>query len=223
MKRMSRIELAIFALVWAGVLVFVVGRVSGAEPVKFTATVDGTSVKVAPVLPAGTGAIWYRSAYADGKFTGILITASGSVPSIYDVQIVVTTGNTPTPPPVPPVPPTPDPPVPPVPTVLWAIVIEESKERTPAQAAVLLSPRTVALFKASGGQFRIVDAWDDAGKRRDVGAEMKPYADRADVTKVKPLLFIVSPDGVVYFEGKLPAKVEDVEAIVAKIKKGGKP
>jgi hypothetical protein len=126
----------------------------------------------------------------------------------------------PTPPPVPPIPPVP-PPVP-VPTTLVGIVIEETKERTPAQAVVLLSPKVGALFKADGGQFRIVDPWDDAGNRRDVGVAMRPYVVRAEALKIKPCLFIVSPDGVVYSEGLLPAKVADVEALVAKIRKGDK-
>lgn len=128
----------------------------------------------------------------------------------------------PTPPPVPPpVPPVP-PPVP-VPTVLWGIVVEESKERTPAQAVVLTSPKVDALFAANKGSFRIVDGWKDDGTKRDLGPALDKYRDRSDELKTRPMLFVVDPTGFVYFEGKLPAKVSDVEALVGKIRKGEKP
>jgi len=128
----------------------------------------------------------------------------------------------PTPPPVPPVPPPVPPPIP-VPTVLFGIVVEETKERTPAQAVVLTSPKVDALFAANKGSFRIVDGWKPDGTKRDHGPALNKYRDRSDELKVRPMLFVVDPPGFVYAEVKLPAKVADVEVLVGKIRKGEKP
>lgn len=71
----------------------------------------------------------------------------------------------PTPPPSPPVPPTPQPePPPPVPQPqkLTAVVIEESSQRTPAQANVLLSPAVAAYVAAGQHRWYVFD--QDAAK-----------------------------------------------------------
>jgi hypothetical protein len=97
---------------------------------------------------------------------------------------------------------------------LWAIVVEESAERTPAQGIVLASPKVRALFPAAGG-FRLVD------KDSKVDAALQPYVDRAKGQKL-PVCFLVAPTGQVYYEGALPATVDAMTALVAKIKGGAK-
>jgi len=158
-----------------------------------------------------------------GAYTVRVVAVSFSAKKLAQGKAVVTIGEAPVPPgPTPPTPPTPEPPKPPTPKVLWAIVVEETSERTKEQAAVLLSPKVEAAFKATGGKLQIIDGWDASGKRRDVGP-LKLYVDRSEALKIRPLLVIVGPDGTVYHEGALPAKVADVESVVAKILKGGKP
>jgi hypothetical protein len=106
--------------------------------------------------------------------------------------------------------------------VLFGVVVKETKERTPAQAVVILSPKVDMLFTATKGTLQTCDPWDDAGKVRDLGPALNPYVKRAIELKVKPAFFVVAPDGTVFSEGPLPAKVADVEALMAKILKGGK-
>jgi hypothetical protein len=114
--------------------------------------------------------------------------------------------------------PKPDPkpdPIPPVPvTELWAVIIEESAERTPAQGIVLASPKVRALFPAAGG-FRLVD------KDSTVDSALQPYLDRAKGQKL-PVCFLVAPSGFVHYEGALPATVDATVSLVDRIKKGGK-
>lgn len=219
--KMKRGELILFFVVWA---IFLAGAVChGAAPkadtLSFSVTTDGAKLILTPSLPSKLRITTSGPSTAAGL---VAIIVNGA-PDFADFSVIATVNGAPVPP-VPPVPPTPPiPPPVPVPTTLFGIVVEESKERTPAQAVVLLSPKVGALFKADGGQFRIVDPWADDGSRRDVGVAMRPYVVRAEALKIKPYLFIVSPDGTVYSEGLLPAKVADVETLVVKIRKGGKP
>jgi len=137
-------------------------------------------------------------------------------------KAVVTIGDAaPVPPGPTPPGPTPEPPKP-VPTALFGIVVEETKDRTPAQAALILSAEVEAAFKQAGGQWRTIDPWDNTGKRKDLGAALNKYSARADELKIRPALFIAAPNGTVYYEGKLPATVAETLALVAKIRKGGK-
>lgn len=98
-------------------------------------------------------------------------------------------------------------PVPDPPKNLWAIVVEESSERTPDQAAVLLSKEV----RASVSNFRIVD-------RDVISDDVKPYAERAQGSRL-PVLFLVD-DGQVYYEGGLPETVADFTRLVSQIKEG---
>jgi len=117
--------------------------------------------------------------------------------------------------------PQPDPVPPPVPTSLWAIVVAESSTRTPQQAIVLASPVVRKLFQDE--HLRIVDPKDDAGQPTPVNDDVKAYVQRA-VGKTTPVLFLVSPDGTVYYEGDLPDSVAAMTALVAKYKaKEGNP
>ncbi len=106
----------------------------------------------------------------------------------------------------------------PVPTKLWAVVIAETKDRTPAQAAVLASTKFRALFD---GGYRDFDPLDKDGKERAVPVDLKVYAERAK-TMTKPVLFIVDDSGNVYYDGALPATVAKAETLVAEIRGGGK-
>jgi hypothetical protein len=101
----------------------------------------------------------------------------------------------------------------PIPTVLWGIVVEESSTRTADQAAVIASPKTRAAFDANN--FRVVD------KDLVVSPDLKPYVERA-AKQALPVLFVVDDKGKVYFEGPLPANIPDLEALVAKLRKGTK-
>lgn len=130
----------------------------------------------------------------------------------------ITIGDPP-PPPKPEPKPEPKPDPKPKPTTLWGIIIEETAKRTSAHASVILSPKVESLFEPAG-RFLVLDAWRDDGARRDLGAA-SAYAKRADDLKVKPALFIVDPDGTVYYEGRLPETVGEVEALVAKIRREG--
>lgn len=106
--------------------------------------------------------------------------------------------------PIPPLPP-------PVPSELWGVVIEETTERTPQQAIVLASPEVRALFDK--GEFRVID--DDT----PVGADLRPYLDRAKGKKL-PQLYLVDSKGTVCYEGPLPATVAEMKSLVAKYKPG---
>jgi hypothetical protein len=115
----------------------------------------------------------------------------------------------------------PVPPPPPVPTELWAIIIEESAERTPQQAIVIASPKVRALFRG----WRLHDPKKDATTDNPTPVELQSYVDRVanpDAHLKKPALFVVDAQGVVYHEGALPATVAAMEVLVAKIKGGGK-
>jgi len=96
----------------------------------------------------------------------------------------------------------------PTPTELHAIVIEESAQRTPAQAIVLGSTRVRTAFKS----FQVEDK--DA-----TAASLQPYIDRAK-SKGLPYLMIVNAQGQTWWEGPLPATVDDVLKVVVK---GGRP
>jgi hypothetical protein len=122
-------------------------------------------------------------------------------------------GPQPNPNPVPP--PPPPPPPPPVPTELWGVVVEETAQRTPAQAIVLASPKVRELFKG----FRVCDPVPGP-----VPSELQPYVKRVDEAKLKkPVLFVADSKGTVFYEGSLPEMIGAMTALVDKIKKGGKP
>lgn len=111
--------------------------------------------------------------------------------------------------------PDPKPAPPPVPTELWAIIVEETAQRTPQQAIVLASPKVRAMFKG----VRVCDPVPGP-----VPNELKPYTDRVDAANLKkPVLFLTDLKGTIFFEGPLPETIPAVEALVDRIKKGMKP
>lgn len=215
MAKFSRWELVAFILAWLLALSMVC---VGAEPTwDATLAPDGQSLVLRPKLPSG---VKYRLRVTPGAFSGILATVGADgFPELADWCGVITYGTAPIPPPAPP-PPKPEPPPKPKPTTLWGIVLEESSTRTPAQASVILAPKVAELFKPDKGQLRVIDPWDGSKIKAGVEIAIKPYAERADTLKIRPALFVVDPSGVVYYEGKLPEKVAEVEALVAKIRRG---
>jgi hypothetical protein len=121
-------KLGTLVLVVAAVLASM-GMVFGADPAPtFTATTDGKVIVLTPALPAGTG---YSIRVTPGAFQGLLVTANGSVPTIWDWAGVITFGGAPPVPPVPPIPPAP--PVPPTPllSIGGIVIIDETGTLTP--------------------------------------------------------------------------------------------
>jgi len=113
-------------------------------------------------------------------------------------ETTITVGGTPTPTPGPePKPdPKPEPQPTPKPTAdLWGIVIEESSQRTPQQAAVLASTELRAMF--TGKQFRVID------KDTNTDPQFGKYIQQSVGQKL-PLLWLVTPTGDVLFQGELP-------------------
>lgn len=114
-----------------------------------------------------------------------------------------------------PVPPPPPPP-PPIPTKLFAIIVEETKDRTPDQAVVLLSPEVRALFE----KFETIDPTNDEGKPNPIPVDKVPYVERAKGDKL-PVMFITDGKSTVFYEGTIPTTIADVKSLVEKIKKEG--
>jgi hypothetical protein len=107
----------------------------------------------------------------------------------------VTVGGAPSPTPGPE--PKPDPQPTPKPVAdLWAIVIEESSQRTPQQAAVLASTELRALF--AGKQFRVID------KDTNTDTQFARYIQQSVGQKL-PLFWLVTPTGDVLYQGDLPS------------------
>lgn len=92
-----------------------------------------------------------------------------------------------------------------------AIVVEESADRTPAQAAVILSQEVRGMVQS----FRVID--DD----QKVPPDLQPYLDAAK-TKPLPVLYLVRPSGRIAYEGPLPPDVPATKALVQKFQ-GAKP
>jgi len=199
------------------------GLLCGAETAKpaFSVSTDGRILILTPIAPLKFRLIQSGPNSASGVAPAIV----DGVADLLDWQLLVTFGDQPRPDPKPEPEPKPKPDPLPTPTTLWGVVIEESAERTAGQAVVILSPKVAALFD---GKIQVGDAWKEDGTRRPLGP-LDPYADRVEEleaaakTKLRPMLFVVDPKGAIFYEGKLPGKVADVETLVGKIRKGEKP
>jgi hypothetical protein len=101
-----------------------------------------------------------------------------------------------------PVPPTPKP------TELWAVVVEESADRTPEVAAMLLSPEVRGLFK----QFRLID-------KDDVLEPKEEQLKQEGIARGLPTLLLVDPSGKVWWKGDVPRTVDDWRKVVAEVKR----
>jgi hypothetical protein len=106
--------------------------------------------------------------------------------------------------------PKPDPP-PPTPGPLaemWVIVVEESSDRTPAQAQVLFTYSLPNWLARNGHHFRLVD--------RDQPAEdLSAWIAQAEQHDL-PRLFLVGEDGEAVYEGPLPETIAEMMALVKK-------
>ena len=99
--------------------------------------------------------------------------------------------------------PTPEPP----PTTLHAIIIEESGDRQdkPDLAIILASTEVRDLF----GQFRPIDP------DTPVHPDFQPYVKRAPQL---PWLFLIDPDGKLWWEGEPPMTIQGWRELVQEIK-----
>ena len=172
--------------------------IEGNVPFKLPFKVDGKAVAHRAVVTVGTDGVPVLTIdYAKGE-------------DILTVRYTLTRQDSPTPNPDPTPDPTPDPV-----DVLYAIVVEESKDRTPDVAAVIGSKEIRGLFPTEGG-FRLVDPLSD-GVPVPVSADVQLYADRAIKQLDQwPMLYLVSAKGTVFYEGKVPIKKEDWILLVKK-------
>jgi hypothetical protein len=199
-------------LILPGLTAFGVDGIPLNVPCDFSYQVDGKAAPASAEVVAidASSVATMRVDYSDGT-------------KIKRAYYTVTRKPDPNPQPNPNPNPQPDPKPDPKPTPvenLWGIVIEESAERTPAQAALLTSPKVRSLFRE--GEFRIIDPIDDTGKRVPVAPDMKPYVERAlDGTQKLPVLFLVDSKGTIFYEGSPPATVAEMETLVAKYKAKG--
>lgn len=169
------------------------------QPIKFSWVTDAQGAVLAdesakPLLaaancPAGA----YTVHRVGSKVSSLAITIGGKVQP--------TPSPTPTPEPTP----QPEPQPKPKPAELWGIVIEESSQRTPQQAAVLLSTDVRKLF--GEGLFRVID------KDTNVDPRYAPYLQKS-VGQSLPKLWLVDAAGEVYFSGTLPSSVADMANLV---------
>jgi len=102
--------------------------------------------------------------------------------------------------------PNPIPPPPPEPGKRWVIVIEESSERTPQFASVVVDARNVwrGYVKSSGHQFRL---WD----KDVVPADGVSYRERC---KTFPTMFIADTEGTILYEGEPPTSSAQMLALI---------
>lgn len=224
MSNTATFRRSVLGIVLAGLLAAAVGgsgpQPSAAKPpaaasLAWEVASDGQAVTIRPQV-AGPYTL-VRQAWSDDEYR-LIVAVGGSAsepPAVYVVPLAIGGDGTPTPTPQPgPTPePKPDPKPLPAPKTLWGIVVGESSARSPQQAVVLASPAVRGLFDRP---LRVIDP-DDA-----VDAAMRPYVERA---KGQPgcTLFIVDDQGAVYFEGPLPADVAAAQALVARIRKEGRP
>lgn len=147
----------------------------------------------------------------DGVSTLVIDYVSGE--EILTLKYILTRQDGPSPNPDPD--PDPNPPV-----TIRAVVIEESKERTPEQAIVLASEKVRASFP---GGFRLVDPLVDE-KKVTVPDDVKGWVEKA-IPKRKswPYLFIVNEKNKPVYQGALPKTIAEMDKIVEKVKKGGRP
>lgn len=95
---------------------------------------------------------------------------------------------------------------------LWAVVVEESSQRTPAQARVILSARVRGSFKA--GRFKVADR-DVLDRGGQMPSDMVFYIGHA-AGKPLPRLYLVDEKEHCWFQGDMPETVDAMVALVSK-------
>lgn len=161
---------------------------------------------------------------AAGKATLRVLYVKGQ--SIAELTYTLTRDGEPEPGPDPQPDPKPEPePEPTPPENLWAIIVEESLDRTPELAAVYASPKVRDLFEWR--RFRVVD------KDGPVDPDMEPWRQRAikaacptgtcplTPRAFQPVLFLVDERGTLYYEGPPPNTIDLMVGLVEKTLKGG--
>ena len=128
---------------------------------------------------------------------------------------------TPVPPPIPPPTPEPEPEPEPVAPLWGALIIEETGQRTPEQAATLLSRELALYFVTTKLAYRIEDQ-DAEGPDGTTPADLVPYIELAKKAGNLPRVFILSTDGTIVFQGYLPATSSAFVALMRQYTKGGK-
>jgi hypothetical protein len=133
-------------------------------------------------------------------------------------------------PPTPPNPPTPPDPPTPQPQKLTAVVIEESGQRTPAQASVVLSPTIASWVETGGHKWYVFDRdAENAGRvpvcdsrgcrleqRGGLDPGFKPFFDAARGKTLPRLVIAVQGQGKVLCETALPATASETLALLKK-------
>ncbi len=187
---------------------------------RLLASVTGTGVFITADLPKSNRQSWSIVHGASGKGEAVFVLASfdGVAMKIWQYPLQVDGGApnpTPEPSPAPsPVPPTPDPA--PRPQKIAVTIIEESHDRTPAQAGIIASQTLRDFAKRGGHAFNSIDK----DVRNSDGASpvrFKQWIDYANSKNVRlPYLFITTLDGgKLLWDGPLP---ENENAILAKMK-----
>ena len=104
----------------------------------------------------------------------------------------------------------PDPPPPPPPPVteeLWVMVIEESSQRTPEQAAVLVSRKVLDWFRSNEKRhWRLIDQ-DVVGESDEVPEDLAKWLKMAEGQSL-PRVFIINENGGLVDQMPLPATPE---------------
>jgi len=130
----------------------------------------------------------------------------------------------------PPTPPTPPDPPAPQPQKITAVVIEESSQRTPAQASVVLSPTIASWVQAGGHKWYVFDrdaentsrvpVCDSRGcrteQRSGLDPSFKPFFDAARGKPLPRLVIAVQGQGKILSEVALPATASETLALLKK-------
>jgi len=99
----------------------------------------------------------------------------------------------------------------PKPTTLSALIVEETEERTPEQAVLILSPETRKLFE--NGRFMVVDQDVPAtGRLVDLIVRAKELG--------LPTVFFLNQENALVYEGPLPKSLSEFEALVKTVSGG---
>ena len=107
--------------------------------------------------------------------------------------------------------PTPDPTPPPGPK--YAVIVEESSQRTPAVAAIIKDPSLRDWAAKEGHVLRVVD------KDSQVPADLEPYVKLAAGKKLPRLIVVEKTTGKIFVDTDLPGTSEQVKTLIGTAKK----
>ena len=108
-------------------------------------------------------------------------------------------------------PPPPPPPPPPGPIQeMTVLVVEESSQRTPEQAAILMCYPCRKWLTDNGHRMRIVDK-DVKDQSGQVPADLERFIDPPP--DILPYVFLVDANGVTHWQGPLPDTLDEFQAL----------